>query len=628
MKTLGIALLAVVAVRAAADDYEDYRKRVEAETEPALASVSPAERAKARRELKRVEKRARDLGIFLNKEKMERLDGTRLMKVLADYDRFIGILEELPVGFVKACNINSVWFSDEIVDFEGNHAGGVASGAGIELPLGFGKDVVYHEMFHKFDGAHLDARLRREWEECNPREFLYTGSQWANFGSYKDKRAMERYRQRLAEGKERSVAEQRERTQLKRDRERIATNKTNETVQAAFINAYAQTTPGEDRAEVFRCMITEGPRFLERARRSEHMMKKMAFMMRVTGTLRLLGTDFWEEHADVARAQTADRYGGGTDGDWAHAAPETLGFDSKKLALIPRAIKKYGLGTRAMMVVVGGKVVFEYGAVSESASVSSCWPSLLSLLYGRYVSTEKIDLNATLESLEISDVGGLERRERSATVRDLVTSRSGCYHPAADAPAPKGRVRGSVLPGGHFVYNNWDFNVAAAVFEKVTEKSVAEAFSDEIARPLRFQDWDASAVRKVGDSSVSEHLAYDFALSVRDLAKVGQLMLRKGRWKGLQLVSPKWIEQSTSPVSKFPRGGGYGYMWWIEKEAQTPPVYKGAFSARGLNGQRLTVLPELDMVIAHHPARNSKRPMTGSDYRKLVYLVLSARLEE
>ena len=146
MKTFWIALLAVVAVCAAADDYEDFRKRVEAEAEPALASVSPAEKAKARRELKRVEKRARDLGIFLNKEKMERLDGTRLMKVLADYDRFIGILEELPVGFVKACNINSVWFSDEIVDFEGKHAGGLARGAGIELPLGFVKKIKSYQL--------------------------------------------------------------------------------------------------------------------------------------------------------------------------------------------------------------------------------------------------------------------------------------------------------------------------------------------------------------------------------------------------------------------------------------------------------------------------------------------------
>lgn len=34
MKTFWIALLAVVAVRAAAEDYEDFRKRVEAEAEP------------------------------------------------------------------------------------------------------------------------------------------------------------------------------------------------------------------------------------------------------------------------------------------------------------------------------------------------------------------------------------------------------------------------------------------------------------------------------------------------------------------------------------------------------------------------------------------------------------------
>ena len=39
-------------------------------------------------------------------------------------------------------------------------------------------------------------------------------------------------------------------------------------------------------------------------------------------------------------------------------------------------------------------------------------------------------------------------------------------------------------------------------------------------------------------------------------------MLRKGRWNGRQLIPADWVEESTRPVTSFPQGGGYGYMWW------------------------------------------------------------------
>ena len=53
-------------------------------------------------------------------------------------------------------------------------------------------------------------------------------------------------------------------------------------------------------------------------------------------------------------------------------------------------------------------------------------------------------------------------------------------------------------------------------------------------------------------------------------------------------------------------------------------MYKGAFSARGLGAQRLTVIPELDMVIAHQTSEYGRRQVKGADYRKLVYLVVTA----
>ena len=121
--------------------------------------------------------------------------------------------------------------------------------------------------------------------------------------------------------------------------------------------------------------------------------------------------------------------------------------------------------------------------------------------------------------------------------------------------------RGKTEPGTTFVYNNWDFNVAGTVFEMKVRKSIYDVFDKEIARPLQLQDWNRGMHRRTGDSNASIHLAYHFHFSTRDMARIGQLMLRKGQWNGKQVISADWVSESTRPFTKFPQGGGYGYIW-------------------------------------------------------------------
>ena len=593
---------------------------------PELSEITREERARAIRALKRVEGRSKAFGIVLNRQKMEKLTSDRLVKVLKEYDRFVGILDELPKGFVKACNIGTVWFSDEIVDASGQHAGGFASGAGINLAVGFSRGTVYHEMFHKFECCITDSQ-RKEWKELNPREFVYEGAVWDVFAGNdsQSKREAERHLERIKAGKEKSVGELREQARKKEISLRIAANKTNETVQAAFINGYAQTTPGEDRAEVFRCMMEEGPFFFARAKRSEHMRRKMEFMMQLTGKRRYLGDRFWEEHSDVSTGGCADGDARPGANDMPVVDPAVMGFDAQKLVALGRNIDKHDIATASLVVAVGGKVIYEYGNTSRRGSLSSCWPSLLSILYGKFVHMRRIDLDETLESLGITDNVPLGGRERSAKVRDLIASRSACYVASAnDPPEIKHPERMSRLPGKSFHYNNWDFNVAAYILEKKTDANVFAAFDEMVARPLRLQDWTVKGQRLVGDTSRSKYLACDFHLSARDLARVGQMMLNKGKWRGMRVVPSSWIAKSTSAVSKFAGGGGFGYMWWVEDDRQIPAAYRGAFSARGQEGQYLTVMPALDMVVAHLP-KSGKRPMTRDDYEKILMTVFLAK---
>ena len=79
----------------------------------------------------------------------------------------------------------------------------------------------------------------------------------------------------------------------------------------------------------------------------------------------------------------------------------------------------------------------------------------------------------------------------------------------------------------------------------------------------------------------------------RDLLKIGQLYLNKGEWKGEQIISPEWVEKSTTPHARIEFGPGYdyGYLWWITEFGG-----ERAYYMTGTGGNKVAVFPDLDVV--------------------------------
>jgi len=138
------------------------------------------------------------------------------------------------------------------------------------------------------------------------------------------------------------------------------------------------------------------------------------------------------------------------------------------------------------------------------------------------------------------------------------------------------------------------------------------------------EDFDRAAQRKMGDTTRSVHLAYHMFLSTRDMARLGYLMLRGGNWKGCQLVPRDWVALTTKPATRvtemhpnYHRVGpfGYGYIWWVWDGAAATGPFRGAYTAQGAIGQFITVLPAVNLVIAH-----KTRPDPGKDTPLTEYL--------
>lgn len=111
-------------------------------------------------------------------------------------------------------------------------------------------------------------------------------------------------------------------------------------------------------------------------------------------------------------------------------------------------------------------------------------------------------------------------------------------------------------------------------------------------------------------------------------------MLREGGWNGQQDLSREWVRRISGVVTPLEemnperrRDGyfGYGYMWWVWDGPRATGPFEGAYTARGAVGQWITVLPAVDLVIAHKTHNVYRRITSWDSWQRMVELILEAR---
>lgn len=297
--------------------------------------------------------------------------------------------------------------------------------------------------------------------------------------------------------------------------------------------------------------------------------------------------------------------------DWLYnETNETNGWDASKL----KEYKKFLIDSTqltGLVIVHKGEIVFHYGDVKENSYIASCRKSVLAMLYGKYVENGQINLDKTLKEMQIDDISELSELEKSTTIRNVISARSGVYLTGSNPGDAReyAPTRDSKKPGTYWLYSNWDFNVAGHIFEAETGIDIYDEVENQLANPLNMQDWDRSLQRKIGDLTISKYPAYHMWFSTRDMARIGLLMLNKGKWNEKQVLSENWIDEMTSQIttsaevesntSKLGNADfGYSYMWWLW-ENTADNRFKGAYSAFGALGQSITIFPEIDVVVAY-----------------------------
>lgn len=315
--------------------------------------------------------------------------------------------------------------------------------------------------------------------------------------------------------------------------------------------------------------------------------------------------------------------------EWEYADGEQLkSWSDKKL----EKAKKYWqeFGSTALMVVENGKIVAEWGNTTKNINCHSVRKSFLSALYGAY--SNEIDIHKTLAEIGIDEKTPLTAEEKQATIRDLLLSKSGIYLRSAyetQAMGEKRPLRGSHAPGTFWYYNNWDFNTLGTIFTKITRQDIYKAFNKSIANKIGMQDFSIRNNKYVYVSA-SIHPAYTFTMSARDRARFGLLFLNNGKWKNEQVIPKEWVEESTTYHTKTSsNNNGYSYLWWtsVNDRQYRYQFEQPTYSARGVGGQIILVIPEKNMVIVQ-AVDTGKQEKTNPDksFSTLLQLIMEAQI--
>jgi CubicO group peptidase (beta-lactamase class C family) len=282
---------------------------------------------------------------------------------------------------------------------------------------------------------------------------------------------------------------------------------------------------------------------------------------------------------------------------------------------------------RAVLVQVDGRpVLAQYydWPVDTYWDIDSAIGSILSVLVGVAIGEGDISgPEETLVELLPDHADDMRPEVADTTLRELLTMTGGFAGLDRDRtpeymsdPDPVGSIL-SAAPdplGGGFEFSNQGAHVVAAVLAEATGMSVLDYARSRLFEPLGIGSRPAFE-EMLDAGNMDEFVAADFAWPVdgaglqlgwtglklrpADLARIGQMLLDSGKWKGKQVVPSDWVRESTTQqVDTISRrnqenaSGDYGYQWWVTEADEKP-----AFFAWGGGGQLLEVVPSLSLVV-------------------------------
>jgi CubicO group peptidase (beta-lactamase class C family) len=292
---------------------------------------------------------------------------------------------------------------------------------------------------------------------------------------------------------------------------------------------------------------------------------------------------------------------------WRFSTPEAQGMDSEALAQAFDYIRHHNIPIHSLLIARNGYVVldayfypFPEGQVHDGASTTK---SITTTVVGIAIGEHKLkDVHEPVLSLFATrKIGNRDPRKERMTIEHLLSMTSGldCHREHAEITLRQMDQSEDWIqfmldlpmirePGTKFEYCSGGMHLLSGVISAATGASALDFARRELFQPLGIEKviWPA-------DPQGNSRGWGDIHLEPRDMAKIGYLWLNQGRWEGRQIVPSEWMQQAMRVKSHPDFGSGeYGYGFWVYPKRNPPE-----FEALGRGGQRISVIPEKNLVV-------------------------------
>lgn len=318
-------------------------------------------------------------------------------------------------------------------------------------------------------------------------------------------------------------------------------------------------------------------------------------------------------------------------GDWSRVDPVSAGFDAEALDRLDTDAEEQK--SACVVVTRDGRLVHEAywngaGPTTEQPAYSAT-KSYTSVLVG--IAADKgllsLDDSAAKYIPEWKDTPAAKVTIRSLLANtsgrhwDLQTDYRGMVAQAQDKTAFSIDLKQDAAPGKIWAYNNSAIQTLSAILRAATGMEPAQYAKQVLFRPLRMSNTQWGS-----DASGHTTTFTGVSASCRDMARLGLLMMRDGRWNEKQVVSSDFVKAAVGQASS-PLNAAYGLLWWVNRTGivdgslmatggtldksrhgqLAPDVPADAFWALGFGKQIISVVPSKGIVAVRMGAQPTDR---------------------
>jgi CubicO group peptidase (beta-lactamase class C family) len=351
-------------------------------------------------------------------------------------------------------------------------------------------------------------------------------------------------------------------------------------------------------------------------------------------------TDYYPE-ADLSRASleaentSPAAVGGGrssldTMDTWPTSTPEEQGINSQLLMDMFDFIAENQKNIHSLLIVRNGRLVIEAYfnpyRTNTKHHMASASKSVVSMLIGIAIKDgylQGVDQRMG-EFFPETLAANIDPRKKDIKLKHLITMTTGIHW--QESSGTYWSTRNTLVqmtqhedwtqfildqplvaePGEKFNYNSGASHLLSAIVQKATGSTAAKYAEENLFKPLGIDDYHWES-----DPSGITIGGWGLMLTPRDMAKLGYLYLRNGYWEE-QIIPATWVAESTQKYIDILSSSSFRYKVWerIYRLLRREPPFMsyaygyqwgipafGGYAARGIAGQAIFVIPELDMVV-------------------------------